>query len=75
MIVVFHNIVFYLKITQLGHFFNLTTNQVYKRRLDTDELEIFDGAAYEKYHIASREELLAVIGMLIPCIVICFIFL
>jgi len=38
---------------------------VYKRRLDTDELEIFNSAAYEKYRIASQEELLAVNGMLI----------
>ncbi|WP_333577325.1 hypothetical protein [Sphingobacterium sp.] len=38
---------------------------VYKRRLDTDELEIFDSAAYEKYRLASQEELLAVNGMLI----------
>ena len=38
---------------------------VYKRRLDTDELEIFDSAAYEKYGLASQEELLAVNGMLI----------
>lgn len=38
---------------------------VYKRRLDTDELEIFDSATYEKYRLASQEELLAVNGMLI----------
>jgi hypothetical protein len=38
---------------------------VYKRRLDTDELEIFDSAVYEKYRLASQEELLAVNGMLI----------
>ncbi|WP_313187147.1 hypothetical protein [Sphingobacterium siyangense] len=38
---------------------------VYKRRLDTDELEIFNSAAYEKYRSASQEELLAVNGMLI----------
>lgn len=38
---------------------------VYKRRLDNDELEIFDSAVYEKYHLASQKELLAVNGMLI----------
>ncbi|MFE2864671.1 hypothetical protein [Sphingobacterium multivorum] len=38
---------------------------VYKRRLDTDELEIFDSAVYKKYRLASQEELLAVNGMLI----------
>ncbi|WP_333863609.1 hypothetical protein [Sphingobacterium sp.] len=38
---------------------------VYKRWLDTGELEIFDSATYERYRLASQEELLAVNGMLI----------
>ncbi len=38
---------------------------VYKRRLNTDELEIFDSAVYDEYRLASQKELLAVNGMLI----------
>lgn len=43
----------------------INSKPVYKRKLDTNELEIFDSAAYEKYGLASKEELLAVNGMLI----------
>ncbi|MNH97299.1 hypothetical protein D3C81_724190 [compost metagenome] len=43
----------------------INDKSVYKRRLDTDELEIFDSAIYEKYRLASQDELLAVNGMFI----------
>jgi hypothetical protein len=46
-------------------FLYINGNPVYKRLLDTNELEIFDSAVYEKYRLASQKELLAVNGMLI----------